>query len=476
MKYLMAVSAAAVAIASLAVGIETGDGPIYIPTFHLEPDGGEVQPRSIITDIKSFTPTTTSPDSVSTAPPVLVVPQVHACWATDVCKKAIGGFTFCFTDIKPFEFTNDPNNLRGKDMDYKVCLCKWMEYKIILDDFANNASDTLSNTLKCYSCLKQAGLDIDDPHYPPAEFVQKISGFCNSANPNVFDLLVAMLDFTKFARNDQAVLVPANISSLTNILSMFSSTPGMNVPSTTATSILPSIIPSTSSSTTADPAPNPTDPNSATSTQLWWESTLTSNEPIPTEYLAQLPSNWPYTEYGMQRKVGKTTSWPLVHPNTTTQTVAWVYHSVLWNPRPIYTRLSGKGGEEVYQPGLANWTHAFIYETFTTTPDALSTSEPLASQDRLAPSTTQSQAEESSEGRVGALDVTSTSISGMKMSITITRSSTPDPLSPEEVASKWSEVWDQMRSVGEEMESLRSRSGFSGGDGMKTAGAKETGR
>ena len=119
---------------------------------------------------------------------------------------------------------------------------------------------------------------------------------------------------------------------------------------------------------------------------------LSSGGTIPTEYLSQLPANWPYTEYGIARKAGKTTSWPLVAPNATTQTVAWVYHSVLWNPRPLFTPAAEKSrsnGEEptLYNPLLKDWTHSFIYETITPpASDVVSTSTTQRSPTISAPS------------------------------------------------------------------------------------------
>jgi hypothetical protein len=66
-------------------------------------------------------------------------------------------------------------------------------------------------------------------------------------------------------------------------------------------------------------------------------------------------------------KAGKTTSFPFVNPNATTQTVAWLYHEVLWNPRPLYTPPVEKAKRKeanatIYQPLLKSWIHQFKYE------------------------------------------------------------------------------------------------------------------
>ncbi|EAT79724.1 hypothetical protein SNOG_12924 [Parastagonospora nodorum SN15] len=58
----------------------------------------------------------------------------------------------------------------------------------------------------------------------------------------------------------------------------------------------------------------------------WWQTVLSSDGPIPTEYLSQVPRDWPYTEYGVKRKIGLVASWPFVHPNATSVTVAWLFY------------------------------------------------------------------------------------------------------------------------------------------------------
>lgn len=96
----------------------------------------------------------------------------------------------------------------------------------------------------------------------------------------------------------------------------------------------------------------------------YWDTPLSGVNPIPTEYLSQLPDKWPYTAYGMPRK---TASWALTHPKETGKTVAWVFHSMLFNPRPLHTPKSHTG-EEAYQPLLDDWTRAFMYTTTRYTP------------------------------------------------------------------------------------------------------------
>jgi hypothetical protein len=199
---------------------------------------------------------------------------------------------------------------------------------------------------------------------------------------------MTLLDFVAYGQLPAELnLVPEDIRNLATMRAKFTPTAGMNeptsgapsVPSTTTSpavsttsSMFTSMTPITTTHASTTPSsiapaatrrqPEPeSDPNTP-----WWSSTLTSGGTIPTEYLAQLPSNWPYTEYGIARKVGKTTSWPLVNPNATSSTVAWVYHELLWNPRPLFTPAAEKAKKgEMYNPQLDGWKHDFLYETIT---------------------------------------------------------------------------------------------------------------
>jgi hypothetical protein len=150
--------------------------------------------------------------------------------------------------------------------------------------------------------------------------------------------------------------VPSQMTAVVvSLRDMFTPTPGMNQPTTT---------------------PNGTKrPGGPRPTSFWWESTLTYGNLIPTEYLAQVPYNWPYTEYGIARKAGKTTSWPFVNPNATTKTVAWLYHEVLWNPRAFFTPKAEKTAKR-YDPLLRGWSHDFVYKTITLAPTTASSTYP----------------------------------------------------------------------------------------------------
>ncbi|KAF2993441.1 hypothetical protein E8E13_001429 [Curvularia kusanoi] len=60
--------------------------------------------------------------------------------------------------------------------------------------------------------------------------------------------------------------------------------------------------------------------------------TVTKTYVIPTEYLSQVPQNWPYTAYGAGRKK-ETATWALTDGDG--RTVALVKHKVQWFPRPL---------------------------------------------------------------------------------------------------------------------------------------------
>ncbi|KAF2126277.1 hypothetical protein P153DRAFT_369613 [Dothidotthia symphoricarpi CBS 119687] len=133
--------------------------------------------------------------------------------------------------------------------------------------------------------------------------------------------------------------LPAQVSDITTLADRFTSQPGMNVPSTTP--------------------PGVTRPAAPTE---WWASELTRGAVVPTEYLAQLPVHWPYTRFGAARRPRVVATWAFTHPNVTGQTVALLYHSMLWNPRPLYTSSGhgSSGNASARNPLLEGWTHAFV--------------------------------------------------------------------------------------------------------------------
>jgi hypothetical protein len=288
-------------------------------------------------------------------------------------------------------------------------------------------TDRLPKPFLCTECLHQAGIDTTTSNGAFQTYLDKLWGFCHIPNPNMVDLLLSMMDWVAFAKLPETLsLLPDSIKTLTALRAQLSSTSGMNVPTSVAIvkptdgfgkfppakttgSMTMTQAGATQFSVTATAMPRPrdNDPNTP-----WWSSTLTSGDTIPTEYLAQLPSNWPYTEYGIARKAGKTTSWPLVNPNATSSTVAWVYHELLWNPRPLYTPAAEKAKKgKMYNPGLEGWKHDFLYDTITpsvTLPDSTSTS----SVSDFRPSNSQGSVLSADAARAAALSASMAAVTG----------------------------------------------------------------
>jgi hypothetical protein len=171
----------------------------------------------------------------------------------------------------------------------------------------------------------------------------KIHDFCNTQSPNLYDLLISFLAWLKATNEPGGVTRLAGISAISTFADQWSSTSGMNVPTKT-----PPLV----------SRPSQTDV----------ETTL--ENAIPTEYLQQLPSNWPYTAYGIARKAGATMSFPLTNPDNVEETVAWIYHEIRWNPRPLYTP-SARRNMAIYQPSLEGWT-PFLLNVSTSTQKATS--------------------------------------------------------------------------------------------------------
>jgi hypothetical protein len=216
--------------------------------------------------------------------------------------------------------------------------------------------------LPCFLCFQQTGIDFTaTKHLEGQTLISEIDAFCHSKQPYLLDLFDRLLWFMRSLSaperfENTPLPVTAVVASLT----------GKSTPSSGSNE-------RTSSST------------------AWWQTPLPPGGPIPTEYLSQLPSNWPYTAYKIMHSAGKTTSWPFVNPIATSQTVAWLYHSILYNPRPLYTPKEHRTSS-MYNPLLTNWTHSFIYDTALTTspPSSLSAISTTPRSSPFSPTITQS--------------------------------------------------------------------------------------
>jgi hypothetical protein len=188
----------------------------------------------------------------------------------------------------------------------------------------------------CFQCFEQAGVDLNSPQHEEVDIlISEIENFCHTERPYLFNLLFSLVSFMHALSapeefDNTPLPLPAGVASLTPYLIRSSASDQR-----------------TSSSSVQ-----------RTSSVSWWQIHLTPGAPIPTGYLVQIPLNWPYTAYN---SAGRITSWPFVNPNATSQTVAWLYHSLLHNPRPIFTPRAQKSSP-YYNPLLENWTRSFVYD------------------------------------------------------------------------------------------------------------------
>lgn len=74
---------------------------------------------------------------------------------------------------------------------------------------------------------------------------------------------------------------------------------------------------------------------------------------IPTEFLSQVPRDWPYTAFGVGRKA-ETATWGLTDGEG--RTVALAKHEVRWVPRPLRGTKQVGGGEG----RLEGWRRTFV--------------------------------------------------------------------------------------------------------------------
>ncbi|KAI4935976.1 hypothetical protein J4E85_001304 [Alternaria conjuncta] len=56
---------------------------------------------------------------------------------------------------------------------------------------------TKNNVTQCYACMKQAGIEVDKNSEPSLQMRYKIHNFCNTAVPNLYDLLALFLVWLK---------------------------------------------------------------------------------------------------------------------------------------------------------------------------------------------------------------------------------------------------------------------------------------
>ncbi|KAH9866505.1 hypothetical protein J1614_008195, partial [Plenodomus biglobosus] len=265
---------------------------------------------------------------------------IDICWLSPDCRAVLTNISTCY-DISG----QMPTPSAEQSLSYQNCPCNSQggyEQSVSPSYKAHNYSSyPITN---CLLCMQQAGVNIWSPKLPTQQMHYKIIDFCSSARPNFINMSMSVLPWIQHIKPPDSIGLPPKMSLLlSTIAQQFTET---------------------LKSTTTVVAP----PGSTDVPLSWWQSSLAAIAAIPSEYLAQLPLNWPYTRYAVARRGlrEQTTSYALTNPNATkAETVAWVYASLLWNPRSLFTPSAERNSAlnaslGLYQPLLANWTQALL--------------------------------------------------------------------------------------------------------------------
>ncbi|KAL6705462.1 hypothetical protein ACN47E_006727 [Coniothyrium glycines] len=212
---------------------------------------------------------------------------------------------------------------------------------------ADNGHSSSSSILTCFACFQQAGIDTTSAASATTQLKRKLFGLCNAAggDANTYDLLTYVLAWLRSVdgQNPRNPQLPAAMAAVTSFADRFTSFAGINEPTTT---------PPPASS----PSPSPT------SSALLPQSTPSAHAAVAT-YLPQLPANWPYTAPAVARHAGQVASSALTLADADTRTVAWLCHSLLWNPRPVHTPFAVRAAARQavpYQPLLEGWVLGLV--------------------------------------------------------------------------------------------------------------------
>ncbi|KAI4652871.1 uncharacterized protein J4E78_007698 [Alternaria triticimaculans] len=149
------------------------------------------------------------------------VPPTVACWATPYCDSILVDFAHCYNISGTLK---SPNGDDGRSEVYQRCLCndRGTVYKDILTNYQAQNTD---NVTQCYACMKQAGIEVDKNSEPSLQMRYKIHNFCNTAVPNLYDLLALFLVWLK--STDEPVennTELGNIPSITTLADRFTKT------------------------------------------------------------------------------------------------------------------------------------------------------------------------------------------------------------------------------------------------------------
>jgi hypothetical protein len=218
--------------------------------------------------------------ATSTSPPS----AIDACWTTPYCQAVLGDISYCYNTTGAMQ---DPNHNSVKDQAYQTCLCsvrgpaykKYVRFqgrfppslptshisheyvpsknnmplkphqkhtlnltqvfvhtynKVNLYTSISSLPPTSTDAypLNCFTCLSRAGLDTSSPTSATQLLKAKFSDFCNALpqNANLYDLLTYVLAWVQSAGS--MADLPGDVLSVTQWKGRFTSTPGMNQPTT----------------------------------------------------------------------------------------------------------------------------------------------------------------------------------------------------------------------------------------------------
>ncbi|KAI4675600.1 uncharacterized protein J4E88_007633 [Alternaria novae-zelandiae] len=156
-----------------------------------------------------------------------------ACWATPYCDSILVDFAHCYNISGTLK---SPNGDDGRSEVYQRCLCndRGTVYKDILTNYQAQNTD---NVTQCYACMKQAGIEVDKNSEPSLQMRYKIHNFCNTAVPNLYDLLALFLVWLK--STDEPVdnnTELGNIPSISTLADRFTKTDVNQATTTVASS------------------------------------------------------------------------------------------------------------------------------------------------------------------------------------------------------------------------------------------------
>lgn len=209
--------------------------------------------------------------------------------------------------------------------------------------------------------MQQAGMDIWNPRLPSLQLRSSIITLCHSSSSSsskntttslFLTMLHALLSWLDATKPPNGLGLPPQLSALASYA----------VAGTTTTTTMTTTAKKTTGETGAAQR----------------QSFLT----VPSQYWSQIPHHWPYTRYAVGRGSGPTTTSLALTERSSNDddhpvTVGWIYQSLVYNPRPVFTPRTLRGGTTgLYQPFLPSWTLSFM-QTSAPVPAAVIT--PVAS-------------------------------------------------------------------------------------------------